>query len=214
MLREYGQRVDLPLMTAEDPHTTRLRAQVLRHRQLTDMRTQERNRQEKTADADCAASQQRLLAHLEAEIAVCERARAECMNAPALAEKAALYTSVRGVGPKTAAVLLACLPELGRWSSPALVALVGLAPFNRDSGRHPGKRSIRGGRAVVRRALYMAALATLRHDCEMRDFYRGLRQRGKPGKVALVAVMRKLLLHLNAVAHRGTPWTPVYHRNQ
>ena len=104
-------------------------------------------------DADCAASHQRLLAHLEAETAACERAMAECMNAPGLAAQAGLYTSVHGIGPKIAAVLLACLPELGGWSGPALVALVGLAPFNRDSGRHPGKRSIRGGRAVVRRAL-------------------------------------------------------------
>lgn len=206
LLREYGLRVDVPLLVAEDPQAARLRAQVLRRRQLVDMRVQESNRLEKTADADCAASCRRMLERLHGEIAACERTLAECMQAPGLAERAALYTSVKGVGPQTAAVLLACLPELGVWSGAALTALVGLAPFNRDSGRHPGRRSIRGGRAMVRSALYMAALSVTRCDSDLRDFYRGLRDRGKPGKVALTAVMRKLLLQLNAVAHRGTPW--------
>lgn len=213
LLREYGLRVDLPLLVAEDPQAARLRTHALRRRQLVDMRTQESNRQEKAADADCAASHRRMLDYLGGEIAACERVMAECMKAPGLVEQAGLYTSVYGVGPQTAAVLLACLPELGVWSGPALVALVGLAPFNRDSGRHPGRRSIRGGRAMVRHALYMAAMSVLRHDCELRNFYRGLKKRGKPGKVALVAVMRKLLLQLNAVAHRGTPWVPKYNPN-
>ena len=86
-----------------------------------------------------------------------------------------------------------------------MTALVGLAPWSRDSGRKQGQRSIRGGRAVVRRALYMASLAAIRGSGSLPDFYRQLRQRGKSGKVALVAVMRKLLLQLNAVARRGTP---------
>ena len=88
-----------------------------------------------------------------------------------------------------------------------MTALVGLAPWSRDSGRKQGQRSIRGGRAVVRRALYMASLAAIRGSGSLPDFYRQLRQRGKSGKVALVAVMCKLLLQLNAVARRGTPWT-------
>ncbi len=106
----------------------------------------------------------------------------------------------------TAAILTAYLPELGQTSGPAVTALVGLAPWARDSGRQRGYRAIRGGRGTVRRALYLAALAAVRHAGELQRFYLGLRQRGKPGKVALVAVMRKLLLHLNAVARRGTPW--------
>ena len=112
------------------------------------------------------------------------------------------------VGSLTAAMLVAFLPELGQQDSKALTSLVGLAPWSRDSGHKRGQRSIRGGRAAVRHALYMAALSVIRQEGIHQHFYQGLRQRGKTGKVALVAVMRKLLLHLNAVARRGTPWLP------
>ena len=99
-------------------------------------------------------------------------------------------------------MLVAFLPELGHRDSKASTLLVGLAPWSRDSGRKRGKRSIRGGRATVRHALYMAALSVIRQECIHQRFYQGLRQRGKTGKVTLVAVMRKLLsyLNLNAVA--------------
>ena len=90
----------------------------------------------------------------------------------------------------------------------ALASLVGVAPWFRDSGQKRCQRAIRGGRNVVRRALYICAWSVIRADGAMRPYYQGLRRRGKPGKVALVAVMRKLLLHLNAVARRGTPWVP------
>ena len=86
--------------------------------------------------------------------------------------------------------------------------VVGLAPWSRGSGKKRGHRAIRGGRGLVRRALYMCAWAVIRHDSEMRRFYDRLRQRGKPGNVAVVAVMRKILLQINAVARRGTPWVP------
>ena len=105
-------------------------------------------------------------------------------------------------------MLVVFLPELGQWDSKALTVLVGLAPWSRDSGHKRGQRSIRGGRAAVRQALYMAALSVIRQEGVHQRFHRGLRQRGKTGKVALVAVMRKLLLHLNTVARRGTLWLP------
>ena len=110
------------------------------------------------------------------------------------------------MGALTAATLVAHLPELGHWDSKALTSLVGVAPWSRDSGQKRGQRAIRGGRRVVRRALYICAWSVIRVDGQIRRFYQSLRQRGKPGKVALVAVMRKLLLQLNAVARRGTPW--------
>ncbi len=121
-----------------------------------------------------------------------------------------LYSSVPGVGQLSAAVLVVYPPELGRWDGCALTSLVGLAPWSRDSGKKRGNRSIRGGRATVRRALYICVLAVLRVDGELRRFYRRLRELGKPGKVAMVAVARKLLLQLNAVARRGTPWMDQY----
>ena len=105
------------------------------------------------------------------------------------------------------------LPELGQWDSKALTSLVGLAPWSRDSGRKRGQRAIRGGRGMVRKALYLCACSVIQIEGELRRFYQNLRQRGKPGNVALVAVMRKLLLQLNALARRGTPWVPSTHRS-
>ena len=111
-----------------------------------------------------------------------------------------------GVGPLTAAILVAHLPELGHWDSKALTSLVGLAPWSRDSGQKRGQRAIRGGRGIVRKVLYLCACSVIQVNGELRRFYQNLRQRGKPGNLALVAVMRKLLLQLNALARRQTPW--------
>ena len=149
-----------------------------------------------------AKSTRRHIAWLEKEY------QAVLQDNATLADRAALYRTVPGIGPLTAATLVAHLPELGHWDSKALTSLVGLAPWSRDSGKQRGHRAIRGGRGLVRRALYMCAWAVIRHDSEMRRFYDRLRQRGKPGNVAVVAVMRKILLQLNAVARRGTPWVP------
>ena len=113
-----------------------------------------------------------------------------------------------GIGPLTAANQVAHLLELGHWDSKALTFLVGLATWSRDSGKKRGHRAIRGGRRLVRRALYMCAWAVIRHGSEVRRFCDRLRHRGKPGNVAVVAIVRKILLQLNAVAHRGTPWVP------
>ena len=103
---------------------------------------------------------------------------------------------------------MAHLPKLGHWDSKALTSLVGLAPWSRDSGKKRGHRAISGGQGLVRRALYMCAWAVIRHDSEVRRLYDRLRQRGKPGNVAVAAVLRKIVLQLNAVACRGTPWVP------
>ena len=154
-------------------------------------------------------STQRHIAWLDQEIAQLDQEYQDRLRQHAtLGQRAALYRTVPGVGPITAATLVAELPELGHWDDKALTALVGLAPWARDSGQKQGHRSIRGGRGVVRRILYLAALSAIRTDATLRDFYQRLRQRGKAGKVALVAVMRKLLLRLNSVARRGTPWNP------
>ena len=125
-----------------------------------------------------------------------------------LRPQATRYRSVTGVGSLTAALQVAFLPAWGQRNSKALTSLVGLALWSRDSGRKHGQRSIRGGRAAVRHALYMAALFMIRQEGIHQHFHRGLRRRGKTDKVALVAVMRKLRLHLTALARRGTPWLP------
>jgi transposase len=119
-----------------------------------------------------------------------------------------LLRTVPGIGPTTARTLLAELPELGRLDRRAIAALVGVAPFNCDSGQHRGRRRIWGGRASVRASLYMAALVASRHNPVLGAFYRRLRELGKPAKVALVAVMRKLLTILNAMIKHQSRWNP------
>lgn len=119
-----------------------------------------------------------------------------------------LLRSVPGVGPQTSLSIMAWLPELGSLSRREIAALVGVAPFNRDSGAWRGKRSIRGGRPQVRRALYMATLAALRFNAVIRAFYHRLLRNGKARKLALIACMRKLLTILNAMLKNHQPWLP------
>lgn len=123
------------------------------------------------------------------------------------ADQARLLTSVKGVGPTTASTLLAQLPELGQLSRKQITALVGLAPMNRDSGTLRGQRHIFGGRADVRRVLYVAALVGTRFNPVLKAFYAKLLAAGKPKKVALVACMHKLLVILNAIARSKSPWS-------
>jgi transposase len=123
----------------------------------------------------------------------------------------ALLQSTDGVGLKTTAVLIAELPELGRLNRRQISALVGVAPFNNDSGTMRGKRSIHGGRKQVRRAMYMATLAAIQFNPVIGRFYQRLVAAGKPKKVALVACMRKLLTILNAMVRSGKTWDPALH---
>lgn len=116
---------------------------------------------------------------------------------PVLAGADAMLREVKGVGPQTSRTLLAFLPELGRVGRRAIAALVGVAPYDRDSGKTKGRRFIQGGRAHVRSVLHMAAVVAARHNPVLKAFYQRLREAGKPFKVAIVAVTRKLLLHLN-----------------
>lgn len=127
------------------------------------------------------------------------------------ADLSALLQSADGVALKTTAVLIAELPELGRLNRAQISALVGVAPFNNDSGRFRGKRTIKGGRKQVRRALYMATLAAIRFNPAISRFYKRLVAAGKPKKVALVACMRKLLTILNAMVRSRKPWNPALH---
>jgi transposase len=119
-------------------------------------------------------------------------------QSPELSTKAAKLTAISGVGERTAALLLAQMPELGQLNRREVAALAGVAPFNRDSGKLRGKRAIYGGRRPVRHGVYMAALVAARHNPILRNFYLRLRAAGKPAKVALTATMRKLLIVLNS----------------
>ena len=191
-----------------EPEREELQALLRRRRQLVDQRVQERNRLDRAWNPAVRASAQRHIDWLDQEIAALDREYREALaGSEELSRRADLYRSVPGIGDLTAAILAADLPELGWGEGKGLCSLVGLAPWSRDSGQQRGYRAVRGGRGAVRRALYMAALSVVRRPGELGRFYQGLRQRGKAGKVALVAVMRKLLLQLHAIARRGTHWT-------
>ena len=177
-----------------------LAALVARRDQLKEMVALEARRQEHHAHAvvqkEAALLARQLAAHLtkiEAEIEALLAARVE------VGVRVERLTQVAGVGSVSAYTLLAYLPELGHLPRGAIAALAGVAPMNADSGPWRGQRHIKGGRAPARKALYMAALCATLHNPLLRAFYQRLRARGKAAKVALTAVMRKLLLHLNSL---------------
>ena len=128
----------------------------------------------------------------------------------ALARKTAVLTSIPGVAATTAAGLLAGMPELGRLDAKAVSSLAGLAPVARESGQWKGRRFIGGGRGRVRKLLYMAALSAVQHNPDLAGVYTRLRERGKPGKVALTAVMRKLIVLANTLLKEDREWTPAF----
>ena len=197
-----------------DPDREELRQLLTRRRQLVEQRVRERNRLDKGVSGSVGKSIRRNVRWLDREIERLDEEHKELLkNSASLTETVELYQTVPGVGQLTAATLVAYLPELGMRDGKSLTSLVGLAPWSRDSGKKRGGRSIRGGRGAVRRALYICAWAVLRVDGDLRDFYQRLRERGKPGKVAVIAVARKLLLQLNAVARRGTPWVKSHSNN-
>lgn len=187
----------------------KLHALVVRRRQLVQMLVAERNR---LAISHRAArpSIEMLIKALRKQI---DEIEAELVGQIERqhADLAELLRSAKGIGPQTTLVLIADLPELGRLSGREISALVGLAPFNRDSGTMRGRRMIFGGRGQVRNALYMAALVGIRHNPVIRRFYERLLVAGKPKKVAIVACMRKLLTILNAMVRSKTKWDQTLH---
>jgi transposase len=183
---------------------------LLRRRQLLEMMVAEKNRLQMASEAVA----RRIAAHvrwLEKELSRVDRELDEAVReSETWRANEELLRSVPGVGPVLARTLLAELPELGTLPRRRLCALVGVAPFNRDSGTFRGKRQVWGGRAPVRAALYMGALVATRHNPLIREFYERLLAAGKPKKVALVACMRKLLSILNAVMRDRVPWHPAH----
>jgi transposase len=190
-----------------DEQAQALRELVARRRQLGDMLGAELNRRRLLHD-------RRLQEQLDAHIAWLEEALRRhdddlatlIRSTPAWRATDNLLRSVPGIGPVTARTLIADLPELGQLDRRAIAALVGVAPLARDSGAFRGRRMIAGGRAPIRRVLYMATLTATKHNPAIRAFYRRLIAAGRPGKVALTAAMRKLLTILNAIVRDRRAW--------
>jgi transposase len=207
-----AQRIQPPARPLPDAVAQELAAVLARRRQVLEMRVAEQNRRpslpaplRSSLDAHVTWLSQQL-AELDAELDRILRA------SPAQRAKEDLLRSIPGIGPVVARTLLGELPELGACDRWEVAALVGVAPLNADSGTRQGNRCTWGGRAPVRAALYMAAIAATRHNPLIRPYYRRLRDQGKPVKVAIVACMRKLLTIANAVLRDGVPFraeTPV-----
>lgn len=182
-----------------------LRALELRRRQLIEMVVAERNRL-RTAPRTAGRIEEHLR-WLEDEVKAIERELQDLVESdPDMQARAVILRSVPGIGPVLSFILLSGLPELGRLNRKEIAALVGVAPFNWDSGKLRGKRAVWGGRAHIRSALYMAALVASRCNPVIRALYQRLCAAGKPKKVALVAAMRKLLITLNSMLRTQTKW--------
>ncbi len=208
MLARFGAALQPDLRELPDEEARQLHNLVIRRRQVLEMLTEEKNRLPQT-DTTLQLRVQKHMEWLEAEAEELNREiRCALQENPALHEKDVLLRSVPGVGPVTSGVLLGGLPELGHLDRKKIAALVGVAPFNRDSGTLRGKRSIWGGRAHIRSVLYMAALTASRSNPILKEFYQRLRKAGKKAKVALTACMRKLLTILNAIIRTSSPWKP------
>lgn len=176
----------------------RLRELETQRQHLSRMMVAEQNRLAQLNDKELQRLTRSLLATLKKQMAVIDmRMVGLIAEDQTLKQKAQKLTAIAGVGTRTAVLLLARMPELGTLNRTQAAALAGLAPFNRDSGTLRGKRTIFGGRRGLRCGLYMPALVAARHNLILRNFYQRLRSNGKPHKVALTAVMRKLLLVLN-----------------
>ena len=207
VLAQFAERVQPAVRRIADADTQALAALVARRRQLLDMLTAERQRLEQAATTAVRRSVRQHVRWLERRVSdVDDEIGGAIERSPVWRVHEDLLRSVPGIGPVVARTLLAELPELGHLDRRAIAALVGVAPFNRDSGRWRGRRMIAGGRASVRAVLYMAALAATRHNVMLRAYYQRLRLAGKPAKVALVAVMRKLLTIVNAILKHQAPW--------
>lgn len=210
ILADYGRRMETKLVSPASTARTGLADLVARYRQLSHMIVQEKNRREKLSgrpNDQARAWIEETLAFLLAQRQSVVAEMAACIQADAeLSGKAAVLMSLKGIGLRTACFLLAGLPELGSLNKGQVAKLVGVAPLNRDSGQMRGKRMIAGGRKPVRDALYVAALPAIRFDPDIKAFYAKLRANGKPGKVAIVAVIRKMIIVLNARMrdHRAT----------
>jgi transposase len=206
VLAMYAERPELTVRELPDEQTRELKALCTRRDELVEMIGAEQNRLEHAP--------QRLHRELRGHIDYLRKRlkkldqdldqmvrRSDLWRA-----KSELLESAPGIGGVGRAVLLARLPELGRLNRAEVGKLVGVAPFNRDSGKYRGLRRTGDGRFVLRRTLYMCTLTAVRCDPMMRAYYQGLRERGKPFKVALIACLRKFLIILNAMLKTGTPW--------
>jgi transposase len=206
-IARFAERIRPEPRQLADAESLSLGELVARRRQVVEMIGMETNRQHQARNPRVQRMLKATLKTLSAQLAELDHEIDDTVRrSPIWRAADDLLTSVPGIGDVTAHTLIADLPELGQLDRRRVAALVGVAPINRDSGQMRGKRTIAGGRAEVRNALYMATLAAIRWNPVINKHYHGLVDRGRPKKVALVACMRRLLGILNAIMRTKTPW--------
>lgn len=206
VIARFAHSVNLQPQAPISPTAQHLSDLIHRRQQLVEIQVAEKNRLSQapvTVKADIEEHLKQLEQRIQALAAQIQHLGQQQAD---WQRKQNLLKSVKGIGPVTATLCLVELPELGQLSAKQLARLVGVAPINRDSGKHQGKRMIAGGRTRVRCGLFMAALVATRHNPVIRDFYKRLLSKGKPKLVALVACIRKLLVILNAMIRDNKPW--------
>lgn len=206
VLAHFAEAICPEIRPLPDKQTAQLSDLLARRRQIIQMMVAEKNRLGSATRPICKGIEAHIR-WLEKQLEQIDiNLEAMIRNSPLWRGHEDLLRSVPGVGPVLSRTLLAELPELGKLNHKEISALVGLAPFNRDSGALRGKRTIFGGRASVRTALYMGTLAGMRYNPKLKCFYERLRKAGKPAKVAITACMHKLVIILNAIIKTKTPW--------
>jgi transposase len=209
LIARFAEDVRPAARPVPDEQARALGELIARRRQLVEMLVAEQNRRRLLRDRRVQRQLDAHIAWLEEALRRLDQDLTTLMRAtPAWREADDLLRSVPGIGPVTACTLIADLPELGRLDRRRIAALVGLAPFARDSGAFQGIRMITGGRPHIRQVLYMATLSAIKCNPAIREFHHRLVAGGRPGKVAVTAAMRKLLTILNAMLRDRRPWQP------
>ena len=207
VIAHFAEAVDPPARPLADAQTRLLGELMARRRQLIDMIVAESNRRRLLTARRTLKTVDRVLATLKAQLEQIDGdIDIAIRGTPAWREAEDLLLSVPGIGHRIARTLIAELPELGHLGRRQIASLTGVAPFNRDSGTLRGRRTIAGGRSVVRAALYMSVLVSIRRKLPLAQTYHRLKACGKPAKIAIVACMRKLITILNAILRDKKPW--------
>lgn len=211
VLSDYGRLLQPKADSILLNDTTEKIAELLKRReQLQADKKREHNRLDKKLSRDIECSIKRHIKWLDERITEIDNILTELKKTDEVKETHHLLTSIPAIGDISAYYLQAYLPELGKLSNKTLAALVGVAPFNNDSGKGCRKRFIQGGRSKLRQILYMAAITATRYNLDLRNFYLRLINQGKPTKIAIIAVIRKLITMANSVIKRQSPWVDIY----
>ena len=204
----FGEKIQPRAKTLPDEDQAALKELLARRRQLVADKVAEQNRFGHMRSKDAQKSINEHIQWLTRQIEKIDQKLDDTIKkSPLWLAKEQLLISIPGIGPQTARTMLAIMPELGQLNRREIASLAGLAPYTRESGKWKGKRFIGGGRSEVRAALYMAALSSTRRDSAFSNFYRSLRDQGKPHKVAITACMRKILTVMNAVMRDQKLWS-------